>query len=71
MNNTKTSTNKKASVNEEIVWLYEYVVQYIQSPVFRDPIKEFIDKNCINFESEDSENSFEQTEIHNVLCIVI
>ncbi len=67
MNNTKPSINKKVSVNEETIWLYEYVVQYIQSPVFRDPIKEFIDQNCINFESEESENSFEQTEIHNVL----
>ena len=67
MNNTKPSINKKVSVNEETIWLYEYVVQYIQSPVFRDPIKEFIDQNCINFESKESENSFEQTEIHNVL----
>lgn len=63
---SKTMTNK-GSLDEDTEWKYEYILQYIQSPIFRTPIREFIDRNCICFESKDAENSFEQTEIHNVL----
>jgi hypothetical protein len=62
---------KKEKTKEEVVWLYEYILQYIQSPIFRDPIKDFVDQNCINFESNEAENSFEQTELHNVYKLII
>ena len=62
----KNVIENKSNTKGRNYWLYEYIVQYIESPIFRDPIKEYIDENCINFESEETENSFEQTEIHKV-----
>jgi len=40
-------------------------VTYIKASVFRTPIKQFIDENCL-FYDEGEENSFEHTTIHNV-----
>lgn len=46
--------------------MYEYMVQYITSAMFRSPIKEFVEENCIYFEGEE-ENNFNHTELHNVI----
>ena len=62
----RPGAKKKTFSKDEIVWLFDYILQYIQSPIFRDPIKDFVDQYCYGFESQNSENSFEQTEIHNV-----
>ena len=43
-------------------WYYDYIVETISSPQFRNPIKEFIDKNCESFIGIE-ENSFEQGKI--------
>jgi len=40
------------------------VLQFIKSPSFRGPIKEYVDENCVFFDGKD-ENSFEHTKLHN------
>lgn len=45
-------------------WLYEYLLQYLTSPLWKVPIYEFLDENCIVFD-DDEENKFSYTEIHN------
>ena len=49
--------------NSELDWIYDYIVQIIKSPEFRNPIKDFIDDNCESFIGVD-ENTFEQGELH-------
>lgn len=71
MKSTSVRPTKKKSNEEDIDCIYEYIVQYIQSPVFRTPIRDYIDTNCIFFESNDSENSFEHTKLHNVNHLII
>lgn len=44
--------------------MYDYVLQFIRSPLFRNPIKNFIDENCQLFDDQ-LENSFEHTKVHN------
>jgi len=41
------------------------VVEYLQSPIWKNPIMDFIDENCIVFEDEE-ENRLEYTDVHNV-----
>ncbi len=43
-------------------WYYDYIVETISSPQFRNPIKDFIDRNCESFIGIE-ENSFEQGKI--------
>ncbi|KAL4440973.1 hypothetical protein ABPG74_009386 [Tetrahymena malaccensis] len=45
-------------------WIYEYLLQYLTSPLWKVPIYEFLDENCIVFDDEE-ENKFSYTEIHN------
>jgi len=40
------------------------VVEYLQSPIWKNPIMDFIDENCIVFEDEE-ENRLEYTDVHN------
>ena len=44
---------------DDTEWIYDYVVQIIKSPEFRNPIKDYIDENCGTFIGTD-ENTFEQ-----------
>ncbi len=68
MKNEKNSNNKDSEELVSLIWLkdvlYDYVLQFIRSPLFRNPIKNFIDENCQIFDNE-LENSFEHTKIHN------
>ncbi len=47
------------SLDKDYEWIYEYVLQTIKSPEFRNPIKQFIDENCNSFIGIE-ENTFEQ-----------
>ena len=47
------------SLGKEYEWIYEYVLETIKSPEFRNPIREFIDENCSSFIGVE-ENTFEQ-----------
>ena len=44
---------------------YDYISEYIKSPIFRNEIEEFVDDNCGTFFGED-ENSFQQYGLHRV-----
>ena len=48
--------------NTENEWYYDYILETISSPQFRNPIKDFIDKNCYSFVGSE-ENSLEQGNI--------
>ena len=60
----KLKSSKKSSKTEDVRWVLEGIVEYLQSPVFTVPIMNFIDHNCSCFEMRE-ENKFEYTEIHN------
>ena len=71
---TNIESKVESNNNENIVklyfiifkdWLYDYISEFVKSPNFRVPIKDFIDENCHTFESLE-ESSFEQTTLHNV-----
>ena len=44
-------------------WILDIIAEYLQSPVWKNPIIEFIDDNCVVFE-ETEENRLEYTVIH-------
>jgi len=46
-------------------WLYDYILSFLKSPTWRNPILQFMDEHCILFDSED-ENKIIYTEIHMV-----
>jgi hypothetical protein len=41
------------------------VTEFLKSPVWKNPIIDFIDDNCLVFDEEE-ENKLEYTEVHNV-----
>jgi hypothetical protein len=43
-------------------WVYDYIRQYLTSPIWRNPLLDFIEENCIIFEDTE-ENKFEYTKI--------
>lgn len=49
--------------NDELDWMYDYVLQIIKSPEFRNPIKDFIDDNCNTFIGLE-ENTLDQGNLH-------
>lgn len=55
---------------EDTEWIYDYVVQIIKSPEFRNPIKDFIDENCGSFIGED-ENTFEQGGLYKEFVMLV
>ena len=34
------------------MWMFEYILQYMRSPLWKGPIQDFIDQNCSQFEEE-------------------
>eukprot|EP01017_Pseudomicrothorax_dubius_P034325 TRINITY_DN4691_c0_g1_i9.p1 TRINITY_DN4691_c0_g1~~TRINITY_DN4691_c0_g1_i9.p1 ORF type:complete len:456 (+),score=214.30 TRINITY_DN4691_c0_g1_i9:65-1432(+) len=53
-----------AGPKREDEWIYEYILQYLTSPLWRFQIFGFVDENCVVFDT-DEENKFAYTEIHN------
>lgn len=49
----------------DLDWIYDFVFGKITSPVFRNPIKDFIDDNCTYF-LDMEENTFQQGALFNV-----
>lgn len=43
-------------------WIYDYVRQYLNSPLWRNPLLDFMEEHCHVFE-EKEENKFEYTKI--------
>ena len=52
-------------MDENLDWLYDYLLQFLKSPGWRVPILDFIDQHCYIFE-DSNENKLVYTEIHNV-----
>eukprot|EP01017_Pseudomicrothorax_dubius_P016054 TRINITY_DN1827_c0_g1_i2.p1 TRINITY_DN1827_c0_g1~~TRINITY_DN1827_c0_g1_i2.p1 ORF type:complete len:414 (-),score=107.09 TRINITY_DN1827_c0_g1_i2:48-1250(-) len=50
-NTTKNPPNKAAGAAEDD-WIYEYVLQYLSSPIWKDLIYTFVDENCYLFDHE-------------------
>jgi len=39
------------------MWIYDYVKQYLTSPIWRNPLLDFMEENCVIFEDVE-ENKF-------------
>lgn len=44
-------------------WILEIMAEYLQSPVWKNPIISFVEEHCIVFEDTE-ENSLDYTEVH-------
>ena len=47
-------------------WILDSVTEFLKSPIWKNPIIQYIDENCIVFDNEE-ENKLEYTNIHNVI----
>lgn len=45
-------------------WIFDSVISFVKSPLWKVPITSFINENCVVFDDED-ENKLEYTSIHN------
>lgn len=45
--------------------MYDLILQYLASPIWRNPISDFLDENCTVFDDEE-ENKISYQEIHKV-----
>ncbi len=52
-----------AAEENEQDWILDTIVDYLKSPMWKNPILDFIDDHCISFDDED-ENKLEYTAIH-------
>ncbi|XP_076818740.1 uncharacterized protein LOC143464695 isoform X1 [Clavelina lepadiformis] len=57
------SSTVKGKDKEDVSWILEGIVGYLQSPTWTVPVMNFIDDNCGCFDNEE-ENKFEYTNIH-------
>ncbi len=42
--------NKEDELGKDEKWVYDYVRQYLISPIWRNPLLDFIEENCLLFE---------------------
>eukprot|EP00002_Diphylleia_rotans_P028141 TRINITY_DN5677_c0_g1_i1.p1 TRINITY_DN5677_c0_g1~~TRINITY_DN5677_c0_g1_i1.p1 ORF type:complete len:376 (-),score=122.53 TRINITY_DN5677_c0_g1_i1:282-1409(-) len=45
-------------------WIFDFLMEYLRSPLWTTPISSFVDRNCLVFDNEE-ENKLVYTEIHN------
>ena len=45
-------------------WILEVIQDFLSSPLWKNPIIDFVEENCFLFEDSD-ENRLEHTDIHN------
>ena len=53
---SKKEEEKKSevpSLPEEDMWVYDFIKQYLVSPIWKNPLLDYIEENCLIF--EDSE----------------
>jgi hypothetical protein len=53
--------------NEEYDWIFDFVLQFLESDKFDAAIMDFVDEKCFVFEEED-ENKLIYTDIHREFC---
>ena len=58
----KEEKKQEESLGKDEMWIYEYVRQYLSSPLWRNPILDFLEEHCVVFEDKE-ENKFEYTKI--------
>ena len=59
----KKEEKKEQVLDKDDQWIYDYVRQYLSSPLWRNPLLDFIEENCLVFEDTE-ENKFEYTKIY-------
>ena len=59
----ETKVKQSVVIPEEDLWAYDFVKQYLVSPIWRNPLLDFIEENCLIFEDSE-ENKFQYTKIH-------
>ena len=55
--------SKDYQLSEDEKWVYDFIRQYLTSPIWRNPIIDFIEEHCAVFE-DTQENKFQYTKIH-------
>lgn len=40
---------KEDELGQDEKWVYDYVKQYLTSPIWKNPLLDFIEENCIHF----------------------
>lgn len=58
----KKEDKKEDELSKDDKWIYDYVRQYLSSPLWRNPLLDFIEENSLIFEDVE-ENKFEYTKI--------
>ena len=51
--------------DEELLWLFDSVAQFLKGPEWAVPVWDFIDQNCIVFDSEE-ENKLAYNDVFNL-----
>ena len=51
------------SADNDQEWILDIIAEYLQSPIWKTAIIDFIDENCIIFEDAE-ENRLEYTDVH-------
>ncbi len=55
--------SKELKEDDRNYWKYDYIAQYLVSPMWRSPVMEFVDEHCAMFENTE-ENKLEYTGVH-------
>lgn len=58
----KKEEKKEDQLGKDEKWIYDYIKQYLTSPIWRNPLLDFMEENCLIFEDTE-ENKFEYTKI--------
>ena len=58
----KKEVKKEEEFSKDDKWIYDYVRQYLSSPVWANPLLDFMEQNCLIFEDIE-ENKFEYTKV--------
>ena len=56
--------------NEEYDWIFDYVLQFLESDKFDSAVMDFVDEKCFEFEDTE-ENKLIYTEIHKEFCTFV
>lgn len=61
---TPKTDEKQQQEEGENDWLFDSIINFLRSPLWKTPIMSFLDEYCIIFDNEE-ENKLEYTKIHN------
>ena len=51
-------------MSDEHDWIFDYVLQFLESERFDAAVMDFVDENCEAFDDDDGENKLIYTDIH-------